>query len=297
MLKLLFTALFFAECLSAMAETIKVGTYNIRTKTQDKGTPCEWENRKSDLLDLVRKLDLDVFGLQEAHADQLDYIADNLPQYMKIGVHRNDGKRKGEAAPVFFRKNRFASIKNGTFWLSETPDVPGSKSWGASHPRICSWVLLKDNKTGKSFCFANTHTEHRSRLARKNGMLLFVKQIRKIAPDGTPIVFTGDHNCKETSNEAKVVSAILKDALHISKTTPSGSWRSYNGWRWSESELSIAEALTIPFAERENRRRRIDYIYVSEGIKVNSYKTVNDPRPGTKLYPSDHFPVIADIEL
>ena len=132
MLKLLFTAFFFAECLSAMAETIKVGTYNIRTRTQDKGTLCEWVNRKSDLLDLIRKLDLDVFGLQEAHADQLDYIA---------------------------------------------------------------------------------------------------------------------------------------------------------------------EALTIPFAERENRRRRIDYIYVSEGIKVNSYKTVNDPRPGTKLYPSDHFPVIADIEL
>ena len=117
MLKLLFTAFFFAGCLSAMVETIKVGTYNIRTRTQDKGTPCEWENRKSDLLDLVRKLDLDVFGLQEAHADQLDYIADNLPQYMKIGVHRNDGKRKGEAVPVFFRNNRFVSIKNGTFWL------------------------------------------------------------------------------------------------------------------------------------------------------------------------------------
>ena len=295
--KLFFAASILAALISANAETIKVGTYNIRTRTMDKGTPNAWENRKSDLLDFVKKMDLDVFGLQEVHPEQMDYIADNLPEHSKIGVHRNDGKRKGEAVPVFFRKKRFESLKNGTFWLSETPDVPGSKSWGTACPRICTWTLLKDMKTGKTFCFANAHTDHKSELARKNGMLLILKRMREFAPDVTPIVFIGDHNCTETSEPAKAVSAILKDALHISETPPSGSWRSFAGWKCADRELTIPKALKLPPAKREKKGRRIDYIYVSDGIKVKSYSTLNDLRPGAKLYPSDHFPVNAVIEL
>ena len=297
MSKLVFIASIITGFVSAHAETIKIGTYNIRTQTRDKGTPNAWENRKSDLLNFVKKMDPDVFGLQEVHPEQLDYIAENLPEHSKIGVHRNDGKRKGEAVPVFFRKKRFKSLKDGTFWLSETPDVPGSKSWDTGCTRICTWTLLKDMKTGKTFCFANAHTDHKSELARKNGMLLIAKRMREFAPEGTPVVFIGDHNCTETSEPAKAISAILKDALHISETPPSGSWRSYAGWKYADSELTITEALKLPPAKREKKGCRIDYIYVSDGIRVKSYSTLNDPRPGTRLYPSDHFPVVADIEL
>jgi endonuclease/exonuclease/phosphatase family metal-dependent hydrolase len=168
-------------------------------------------------------MDVDVLGLQEVFAEQSDYLLEKLPQYAKVGVHRDDGKRAGEASPVFFRKSRFEALKSGTFWLSETPDVPGSKSWGTACTRLCSWVLLKDKANDRTFCFANTHTDHVSELARKEGMLLIIRRMREFAPAGTPLVFTGDHNCREIDAPSVAVSALLKNALLISETPPTGS--------------------------------------------------------------------------
>lgn len=286
-----------AGCAPKTTETIKVGTYNIRLQTGDKGTPNAWKERKADLADFIRKLDLDAFGLQEVCPGQADHLTNSLPQYVMVGVHREDGKRKGEASPVFFRKDRFDALKSGTFWLSETPDVPGSKSWNTACTRVCSWMLLKDRKSGKTFCFANTHTDHKSALARKNGMLLIIERMREFAPPGTPVVFTGDHNCTETSEPAKAVAALLRDTLYATETPPTGPWRTFSGWKWTESEFPISEALKLPPGKRDTKGARIDYIYVSEGIRVKSHASRADARPGTKLYPSDHFPVIAEIEL
>ena len=298
------------------ASLIKVGSYNIRLQTGDKGTPNAWDERKADLVDLLKKMDLDAFGLQEVCPGQVDYLTNNLPQYVFIGEHRNADRVSGEASPVFYRKDRFEALKCGTFWLSETPDTPGLKGWGAACPRICSWTLLKDHTTGKTFCFANTHTDHKSALARKEGMLLIIKRMREFAPPGTPIVFTGDHNCRETEEPAQAVSKLLTNALYISETPPVGPWRTFSGWRWCDKECSIADALKLPPNVRNARKgspdadrdlngghrwedcgARIDYIYVSDGIRVKAYATRGDARPGKKLYPSDHFPVTAVIEL
>ena len=286
-----------AGCTSTPVEKIKVGSYNIRLQSGDRGTPNAWDERKADLADFIKQLDLDAFGLQEVCPEQADFLTNSLPHYVMVGVHREDGKRKGEASPVFFRKDRFDAIKSGTFWLSETPDVPGSKSWKTACTRVCSWMLLKDKKSGKTFCFANTHTDHISALARKNGMLLIIERMKRFAPAGTPIVFTGDHNCTETTEPAKAVSALLKDTLYATETPPAGPWRTFNGWKWKDSEISIGEALKMQPNAREEPGPRIDYIYVSEGIKVKSHASRADARPNTKLYPSDHFPVTAEIEL
>lgn len=294
---MLLSALTFAGCVSNCQETIKAGSYNIRFLYGDKGSDNAWEVRKKDLAEFIAKMDLDAFGLQEVCPEQADYLKDNLPQYVMVGVHRDDGKRRGEASPVFFRKDRFDAVKSGTFWLSEKPDVPGSKSWNAACPRVCSWMLLKDKRTGKTFCFANTHTDHISGLARKNGMLLIIERMREFAPAGTPIVFTGDHNCNETSEPAKAISALLRDTLYATETPPTGSWRTFNGWKWKDAETSIGDALKMQPGIREESGPRIDYIYVSEGIKVKSHAVMNDGRPGKKLYPSDHFPIVAEIEL
>lgn len=293
----LFMAFALMGCIDKEKHTIKVGSYNIRLQSGDHNTPNAWDERKSDLVNLIRDMDLDAFGLQEVCAGQADHLTNNLPHYVMVGVHRNDGKRKGEASPVFFRKDRFETVKNGSFWLSETPDVPGSKSWNTSCTRICSWALLKDLKSGKTFCFANTHTDHRSALARKNGMLLIIEKMREFAPAGTPVVFTGDHNCTETSEPAMAVSALLRDSIYVSETPPTGPWRTYNAWNWRNKELTIAEALKMPKGARDKKGLRIDYIYVSDGIKVKSHAVRGDARPNTKLYPSDHFPVTAVIEL
>ena len=313
-------AIFFAAgCASVPRDTVKVGTYNIRLSgsngSADRGTPNAWKERKEELLELVRKLDLDVFGLQEVCPDQAKFLRDNLVGYEFVGEHRNADRKSGEASPVCYRKSRFEALGKGTFWLSETPDTPGLKGWGAACPRVCSYLILRDRSTGRKFCFANTHTDHISALAREKGMLLVIERMKEFGK-GVPIVFTGDHNCRETEAPAKAVAAILKDALYASEKPPLGSWRTFSGWKWHDREMPAVEALKAPVEVRNAKKgspdavkdasgvhpyekfgARIDYIYVSPGVRVLDFETVNAPRPGKKLYPSDHFPVVATVEL
>jgi endonuclease/exonuclease/phosphatase family metal-dependent hydrolase len=303
---------------------LRVCTFNIRLSPGDKGTPNNWAHRKDAVLKFLRGANLDIFGLQEVCPDQAKQIDEAFPDYAKFGEHRNADRKSGEASSIYYRKSRFELVKGGTFWLSETPDVPGKKGWGAMCPRVCSWAYLKDRKTGRGFCFANTHTDHYSALARKEGMLLIINRMKEFAPAGTPIVFTGDHNCTEISEPSLAVSAILDNAMLVSKTTPKGSWRTYNGWKWMEKEVSSAEALARAPKDRNAAKKlsktggpdlvaegseagsefvkkcngpRIDYIYTSRDISVLDYETVNATRDGTELYLSDHFPIVATVVI
>ncbi len=310
------TACLLAGCVQSTKETtaINVGTYNIRLSLGDRKTPNAWELRKHDLVALIRKMNLDAFGMQEVRPDQAEFLREQLPEYIFVGEHRGADRKSDEASPVFYRKSRFEALKSGTFWLSETPDVPGVKGWGAACPRVCSWMWLKDRETGKTFCFANTHTDHVSALARKEGMLLVIERMKQFGA-GAPIIFTGDHNCRENEEPAQAVTNILDNALYVSATPPEGSWRTFSGWNYREKEYSAVDAMKLPVTLRNARKGspdaekkdgkyvwedcgpRIDYIYVSRDVKVKSIKTWNETRPGTKLYHSDHFPVTAQIEL
>lgn len=318
MLAVLAVAVVQAGCTTACrdAATLRVGSYNIRQSMCDRGTPNAWTNRQDALVALLRKLDLDAVGLQEVRPDQAEFLDAAFPEYAKFGEHRGADRKSDEASPIYFRTNRLECVKGGTFWLSETPDVPGVKGWGAACPRVCSWALLKDRRTGRRFCFANTHTDHVSALARKEGMLLIIRRMKEFASEDTPIVFTGDHNCRETEEPAQAVSEILNNAIYESKTPPEGPWRTFTGWQWRESECPATEALKLKPDARNARPgspdafkskdcgyawedcgARIDYIYVSPGVTVERCETHADPRPGTHLYPSDHFPVSAVIGL
>ena len=146
-------------------------------------------------------------------------------------------------------------------------------------------------------------------------MQLIIERMRDFG-NGCPIVFTGDHNCRETEDPAIAVSKLLNNALYESKTPPSGSWRTFNGWQWRDEEFSTAEALKLDRPVRNAREgspdgekmpngmhawelcgARIDYIYVSPGVRVLDYATVSASRPEGGLYPSDHFPIVATIEV
>ena len=305
------------------AEPIRVGTYNIRMSQGDRKTENAWENRRDDLVALVRRMNLDAFGLQEVCPDQAAYLREKLPEYAFVGDHRGADRKSDEASPVFYRKDRFEAEKSGTFWLSETPEVPASKSWGTACTRVCSYLVLRDRRTGKRFCFANTHTDHVSELAREKGMLLIVERMWAFG-HGAPIVFTGDHNNTEIEKPARRVASVLQKELYASASAPRGPWRTWNGWRWQAQEVTTAEALALPKDVRNipnNDMRaaltaiaagtanpaqafygrcsgpRIDYIYVSDGVRVLDYETVGDPRPGRTTYPSDHFPVTATVFL
>ena len=294
---------------------VRVGSYNIRLATGDKDTPNAWTERCDDLIALIRKMDLDVFGLQEVRPEQAKFLAEQLSEYMYVGEHRGADRKSDEASPVCYRKDRFVALKSGTFWLSETPDVPGKKGWGAECPRVCSWLLLEERRTGCRFCFANTHTDHVSELARKEGMLLIIERMKEFGA-GVPIIFTGDHNCRETEAPALAVSKLLRNALYESETPPQGPWRTFTGWTWRDTEFPAVEAMKLPLHVRnaregspdadkaknggytwENCGARIDYIYVSPGVRVLDYVTRCDARPEKNLYPSDHFPITSTVMI
>ena len=297
------------------SDAMRVVTYNIRLATGDRGTPNAWEERKADLVRLMRKMDVDAGGLQEVRPEQMSFLRESLPEFEFVGEHRGADRVSDEASPVLYRKSRFVAEKKGTFWLSETPDVPGVKGWGAACPRVCSYLVLRDKSTGRRFCFANTHTDHKSALAREKGMLLVIERMKDFGA-GAPIVFTGDHNCRETEAPAVAVSKLLRNALYETEAPPAGPWRTFNGWGWRDREVSAVDALKLPVNVRNARSgspdadkdrngghvwedcgARIDYIYVTPGVRVVDYATLADPRPGTSLYPSDHFPVVATVEL
>ena len=294
---------------------VRVGTYNIRCIIDKDRDERSWDDRSKDFFAHVRKLDMDVFGLQEVTPRQYSQLENAFPDYAFVGRFRDAKDFSDEACPVYYRKSRFGLEKSGTFWLSETPDVPGSKSWGSRFPRICTYAILKDKKSGKRFCFANTHTDHVSEEAREKGMLLVINRMKDFGK-GAPIVFVGDHNCRETEAPAKAVRNILKDAIYVTKTPPKGPWRTFTGWRWRDSEVLAKDVLKLPMNVRNAREgspdadktsngghdwidcgKKIDYIYVSPDIKVLTYETFAAPRPGKRCYHSDHFPIAADIAL
>jgi len=284
----LVVALSVSGCLSVPQDAIRVGSYNIRLSPGDKGTPNDWELRKADMVALVKKMDLDVFGLQEVCPDQAQYLRENLPEFALIGEHRESDRISGEASPVCYRKSRFDELKTGTFWLSETPDTPGLKGWGAACPRVCSYLVLREKTSGRTFCFANTHTDHISELAREKGMLLVIEQMKTFGA-GAPIVFTGDHNCCYDEPPAQAVRKVLKDARDVSEAPLKGPRNTFQGFgKYRDGPVNGSGKM---------KDYCIDYIYVSDGVCVLDFVTYDDRRSGTDLYPSDHFPVAATVLL
>ena len=283
--------LFLTGCLSNVSnnEALNVGSYNIRLATGDVGTPNAWNNRKDDLVDLVKKLDLDVFGMQEVRPEQAKFLRERMPDYEFVGEHRGADRVSDEASPVAYRKSRFEKLKSGTFWLSETPEVPGVKGWGAACPRVCSYLILRDLQTGKRFCFANTHTDHISALARKNGMLLIIERMKEFG-GGVPIVFTGDHNCRHEDEPAQAARELLSDARDIAETKDPGPMNTFQGFgKYKDGPVDKNGKHFDDY--------RIDYIYVTPGTRVINFVTHDDKRAGKNLYPSDHYPITATIEL
>ena len=304
--------------LSCRADTtqVRVGTYNMRVSSADVNSTNAWKYRRGDVGVLLRKLDLDVVGFQEVRPNQLEFLRKTFPECAVSGFFTNGAKKVATPNPILFRKERFDLLKEGVVWLSETPEVPNSKSWKTTFARCCSWVILTDRKSGATLCFANVHTDHISGLAREKGMEVVLNHLDEIAPKGASVILVGDHNCRETAKPSKLAAAKMRNALYASKTPPKGPWRTFTGWRWVERETPTVEAIKVDISVRnaskgtpEGERledgipvfrkygSRIDYIYVSEGVNVLDYETHADERSDGHFYPSDHFPVTATVAL
>ena len=239
-----------------------------------------WPYRKEMVVDFLDSLDADIFGLQEVLFHQYSYIDSLLPEYGSVFAGRDDGIRRGEMAPVFYDKNRFECMDHNTFWLSETPEIPGSKGWGAALPRIVSWVELSDKRTGKEIFFFNTHFSHMSDSARLMSSKILAERVMEISGDNEFII-TGDFNMLPESGAYLALAGgennTIKDSYHLSNSDPEGADYTYNGF------------------DDEPGEGRIDYIFVRAGIQVDSFRII-ELRKGD-LFLSDHWPVRARLNL
>jgi endonuclease/exonuclease/phosphatase family metal-dependent hydrolase len=259
--------------------SIKVMTMNIRYDNSGDGVNA-WPKRATQVSDYIAAEMPDILGMQEVLANQYDYLDSVLTGYSSIGIGRNDGARSGEMNPVFYRKERFDMIRTITFWLSETPDVPGSKGWGASLPRIVTWMELADKNTHEHFFFFNTHFAHDSDSARIMSSGILLREVGRIA-EGNPFVITGDFNMVPTSAGYAILTGpdesvpLMSDSYVISMKKPYGPVNTFNG-----------------FSDNPNQNR-IDYIFVKDGMKVLDHSTIIKKDKG--VFISDHWPVKATV--
>lgn len=252
------------------AAPITVASYNLRLNTPSDSLNA-WPHRKENVKALIRYHEFDIFGTQEGFIEQLRDIAE-LSEYAFTGKGRDDGKEAGEHSAIFYRKDRFRLLQSGDFWLSETPDKPG-KGWDATCcNRICSWGKFRDLHTKREFYFFSVHFDHRGVVARQESGKLMVKKIKEIAGNST-VICVGDFNSTPETQQIVELQTILKDSYKVTQQPPYGPEGTTNGFKFDAP-----------------MKRRIDYIFVTEPVKVLKYAVLTDAKD--QRYPSDHQPVV-----
>ena len=260
---------------------IKVMTWNIRYDNPEDGTN-QWLYRRSALCNQIQHQMPDLLGVQEALHNQMKYMRRRLKGYKSIGVARDDGKKSGEYSAIFYKKNKLKAIQCGTFWLSETPDVPGSRGWDAACNRIVTWAVFEHRKSGRHFLAMNTHFDHMGDTARIESAMLIINKAAELGGK-LPVIVTGDFNVTDKNRAYRILTyseneVVLSDTRKRANAEISGPDFSFTGFN---SDMEPTDL--------------IDYIFASWNINVISSEipTFNKNNP----YLSDHLPVIAVLEL
>ncbi|MBR2693351.1 MAG: endonuclease/exonuclease/phosphatase family protein [Thermoguttaceae bacterium] len=257
----------------ARADELRVMSYNVWLAPTPESN--DWPARRDNLVADIRATDPDLFGLQEAYKHQLDYIMAALEKYSYVGVGRDDGAEGGEYCPVLFKTEKFDLLDSGTFWLSETPDVPGKKGWDAACNRVVSWAKLRDKTNDRVLVYANTHFDHISELARGESSKLILK-FKEEKAKGLPFIITGDFNSVETDAAYKTIVAGLRDARKAARAARGG----VRTWP-AEKPVKAGENV-------------IDYIFLTDEFTVESFDIHSDP-PQSDPLPSDHYSIDARL--
>ena len=281
---LLFLPLLAASCGQVKQEQSKPASVNIMSFNIRYDNPEDsldnWKYRKDRAANAIRFYDADIVGTQEVLHNQLEDLKQRLPEYGVIGVGREDGKEKGEYSALWYKKERFTLLDSGYFWLSETPEVAGSKGWDGACERIASWAKLQDMISGKAYFALNTHLDHVGVVARREGISLILDKVNELS-EGLPVIVTGDFNSEP---ESDVIAHItdpsnpehLSDARQISPIVYGPAW-------------SFHDFGKIPYEERE----LIDYVFVRNGLKVLRYGVLAETENNAFL--SDHAPVLVTV--
>lgn len=269
---ILFLSILFTTILPAQ---VRVMTYNIRYDNPGDGEN-RWELRRGHLAQQILFYDPDFIGTQEGKKHQLEYLDQMLPSHVFIGKGRDDSADGGEYSALFYNREKFDLLENGTFWLSETPEKI-SKGWDGDFNRICTWGLFQDKVSSQKLLVLNTHLDHVGELARLNGVKLIVSKISEINTKNYPVVLTGDFNCTPDSAPYAEIAKTLSDSRTkgVRSFGPGGT---FNGFNFHQPVKTL-----------------IDFIFVSDNITVKKHAVPSDSKDCR--YPSDHLPVLADIVL
>lgn len=258
---------------------LKVMSFNIRYGTAKDGDN-HWDKRRQMLFDLLRAEQADIVGVQEALHFQLQEILEAAPDYGLVGIGRTDGKEAGEYSAILYRKPRLTAESSGTFWFSDTPEAIASKSWGNNIERICTWARFTDAQ-GRPFYLFNLHLDHQSQPSREKSAQLLMQRIAQRSSAGDPVIVTGDFNSGEDNAAIRTVVGTQPGQL-------------IDTFRALHADTVDVGTFT-GFKFGDVKGEKIDYVLVQPGTKVISsaiLRTSKDDR-----YPSDHFPVTAEIQF
>lgn len=257
-------------------QDLGVMSFNIRYGSANDG-PNHWDLRKDFLAQVIADESPDVIGLQEALHHQIEFLLGRLPAYAMVGVGRDDGKRAGEYTAILYRRDQLSVQQSETFWLSDTPSVVASSSWGNTITRICTWARFT-TAGGASLYVYNVHLDHQSQPSREKSALLLRERIAARDPMA-PFVVTGDFNAGEANPAV------------TSMTTGGFAQDTFRARHPDASPVGTFTGFTPDRVTGE----KIDYVFVGPGIEVLDaaiVRTMKDDR-----YPSDHFPVTARLRL
>lgn len=263
-------------------DPLGVMTFNIRYGTANDGEN-RWANRREFLFDVIRGENPDVVGLQEALDAQIQEILTAAPAYAVVGVGRDDGRTKGEYAPILFRKDRLHVSDSGTFWFSDTPSVVASTSWGNTITRICTWARFVD-RDGRAFWHFNVHLDHISQPSREKSTLLLAQRMAERRNLDEPAIVTGDFNVGEDNPAIATLVGPRAGAPALMLDT----------FRVRYPDEKVAGTFN-GFVSGQVDGPKIDYILVPPGTEVLAAAILRTARDGR--YASDHFPVTARIRL
>lgn len=259
----------------AEAQSLRVGTFNLRYANSS--DPHVWSDRVEVAVELIQQQQLDVFGTQEGLYGQVKDLQEKLPEHRWIGLGRDGGSR-GEFMAVFYRADRLEPLEFDHYWLSDTPDVIGSTTWGNSNRRMVTWIKFRDLEADETFYFINTHWDHQVQAARIRSAELMRQRVSALT-SGVPVVLVGDFNALAGRNpayEALVGDGFFQDAWSTAENQGEAV-NTFHGWQGPTPG-----------------DRRIDWILLRGPVRALDTEIVTYNRDG--VWPSDHFPVVATLQ-
>lgn len=255
-----------------------VATFNLKNDMPLTRRFLRWSTRKSAVLACITEMDADILGVQEATDEMLEAVSTLNEVYDKVGIPRNNRpKSTSERTDIFYKKNKFTCLYNETFWLSGTPNKPGSKTLLSPFPRICTYAKLQDRATGEILNVFNTHLCHLLPYTRNKTMKILLNHINDYQLQGN-IILLGDLN---TNSDSTTVRHVLNhQAIPLKSVYPNHI--TMNTMHFGNGHLNPKD---LP----------IDYIFVSKDVVVHHTKIVIEKFEN--MYPSDHFPVVTTLSI